>query len=123
MSAQKDDSASSGGSKSDKEKPARKLSGGDLLLKGFLHIHETSGAQFQSLATPRRFMAFMRTYESIYRGKKGGIEERQKHLKAGVSKLNEAKEVVDNLKQKAGKQSKVNVIYSHSAVNFKMRPV
>uniref|UniRef100_A0A2C9KF73 Uncharacterized protein n=1 Tax=Biomphalaria glabrata TaxID=6526 RepID=A0A2C9KF73_BIOGL len=41
----------------------KKLSGGDELLKSFLHIHESC----QSLrATPRKYMIFLKTYQSVY---------------------------------------------------------
>ncbi|XP_053400577.1 cytoplasmic dynein 2 heavy chain 1-like [Mercenaria mercenaria] len=82
----------------------RKLSGGEELLKGFLHVHE-SAAQANMGATPRRYIAFLNTYQQVYSNKKRGIETRQHHLQAGVSKLNEAKQLVDELKRKAGEQS------------------
>ena len=58
----------------------RQLSGGDELLKGFLNIHE-SCQQFGSIATPRRYMSFVHTYNDVYTKKKDKIEERQRHLK------------------------------------------
>lgn len=88
------------------EKPKkRKLSGGQELLKGFLHIHE-SCIQFGE-ATPRRYMAFVNTYKQVYSDKKVKIETRTRHLQAGVTKLNEAKQLVDELKSKAADQSKI----------------
>ncbi|CAD5120552.1 DgyrCDS9119 [Dimorphilus gyrociliatus] len=80
----------------------RKLSGGDQLLNGFLFIHKSC----QSLdATPRKFLAFVNMYSNLYDAKKSTIEVRRGHLQAGISKLNEAKELVDNLKREAGEQS------------------
>lgn len=89
-----------------KQERERKLSGGDDLLKGFLHIHEASKS-YGSIATPRRYVTFITAYQSLYSKKKEKIELRQNHLKAGVSKLNEAKGLVDSLKSKAAKQGKV----------------
>ncbi|CAH1776602.1 unnamed protein product [Owenia fusiformis] len=86
----------------DKERK-RKLSGGDDLLKAFLHVHE-SCAEFG--ATPRRYISFLNCYQHVYSNKKASIEKNQHHLQAGVSKLNEAKELVDGLKKKAAEQSK-----------------
>ncbi|KAJ8297986.1 LOW QUALITY PROTEIN: hypothetical protein KUTeg_024517 [Tegillarca granosa] len=82
----------------------RKLSGGEELLKSFLHIHE-SCAQNNLGATPRRYIAFLNAYQQIYNLKKQGIEKRQHHLQAGVAKLNEAKQLVDELKRKAAEES------------------
>ncbi|KAK3100036.1 hypothetical protein FSP39_013759 [Pinctada imbricata] len=82
----------------------RKLSGGEDLLKCFLFVHE-SCAQANLGATPRRYIVFLNTYQQVYGNKKAGVEKRQHHLQAGVSKLNEAKQLVDELKRKAGEQS------------------
>ncbi|XP_074649972.1 cytoplasmic dynein 2 heavy chain 1-like [Tubulanus polymorphus] len=89
------------GARLQKQKEKRRLSGGEELLKSFLHVHETS-TQFD--ATPRRYMAFLHTYLNVYNKKKEGVEKRQHHLQAGVSKLNEAKQLVDELKRKAAEQ-------------------
>jgi len=57
----------------------RHLSGGDELLKGFLLVHE-SCAEISNNATPRRFMSFLHCYRQLYKSKKEGVEEKQKHL-------------------------------------------
>ncbi|XP_052794024.1 cytoplasmic dynein 2 heavy chain 1-like isoform X3 [Mya arenaria] len=93
-----------GASIGEKRQHKRKLSGGNELLDGFLHVHNTA-AQKNLGATPRRYIAFLNTYQQVYGNKKRGIEKRQHHLQAGVAKLNEAKQLVDELKQKAGEQS------------------
>ena len=62
---------------SEKKERKRKLSGGDDLLKGFLHIHESCSP---AVATPRRYMAFLHAYEDIYARKKAGIEHKHHHL-------------------------------------------
>ncbi|XP_069615312.1 cytoplasmic dynein 2 heavy chain 1 [Ranitomeya imitator] len=70
--------------------------------KSFLTIHDSCKAYG---ATPRRYMTFLQVYGSLLSSKKAALTRRQKHLQAGVSKLNEAKSLVDELKRKAGEQS------------------
>ena len=66
-----------------KQKPRRHLSGGEDLLRGFLMVHE-SCAEIGNMATPRRFMTFLHCYQQLYRLKKEGIENKQKHLQVRV---------------------------------------
>ncbi|XP_070553238.1 cytoplasmic dynein 2 heavy chain 1-like isoform X2 [Ptychodera flava] len=80
----------------------RKLSGGDEILKNFLQIHQSCGT---AMATPRRYMTFLHTYMTVYGHKKRNVEKRQSHLQAGLSKLNEASSLVEELKGKAAQQS------------------
>ncbi|XP_077984893.1 cytoplasmic dynein 2 heavy chain 1-like [Glandiceps talaboti] len=80
----------------------RKLEGGEEILKNFLQIHESCG---KAMATPRRYMTFLHTYLSVYGHKKRDVEKRQSHLQAGLSKLNEASALVEELKGKAATQS------------------
>ncbi|XP_019714811.1 cytoplasmic dynein 2 heavy chain 1-like, partial [Hippocampus comes] len=56
-------------------------------------------------ATPSQYMAFLHLYNAIYSRKKMQLTTRQQHLQAGVSKLNEAKALVDELKRRAAEQS------------------
>ncbi|XP_078258652.1 cytoplasmic dynein 2 heavy chain 1 isoform X1 [Rhinoraja longicauda] len=77
-------------------------SGAGDLTKSFLMIHETCRAYG---ATPHRYMIFLNMYNSIYNIKKNDLMKQQSHLQAGVSKLNEAKALVDELKGKAATQS------------------
>ncbi|PIO40456.1 hypothetical protein AB205_0197530, partial [Aquarana catesbeiana] len=65
-------------------------------------IHESCKAH---CATPRRYMTFLQVYEALFNSKRTELTKKQKHLQAGVSKLNEAKSLVDELKRKAGEQS------------------
>lgn len=60
------------------EKARRPLSGGKDLQKAFLTVHESIAG-----STPRRYMSFLRTYETVYKDKKGGIESKQMHLEVG----------------------------------------
>jgi len=55
----------------------RPLSGGDELLKAFLHIHESC---LSSGATPRRYMTLLKTYQAVYSEKKQKILKKQSHL-------------------------------------------
>jgi len=68
-----------GASIGEKKHGKRKLSGGDELLQGFLHVHQ-SAAQADMGATPRRYIAFLNTYQQVYGNKKRHIERRQHHL-------------------------------------------
>uniref|UniRef100_A0A7N9ATV1 Cytoplasmic dynein 2 heavy chain 1 n=1 Tax=Mastacembelus armatus TaxID=205130 RepID=A0A7N9ATV1_9TELE len=56
-------------------------------------------------ATPNQYMAFLHVYTSIFSRKQSQLTTRQQHLQAGVSKLNEAKALVDELKRRAAEQS------------------
>ena len=83
------------------EATKRPLTGGEELVKTFLKIHHSSPS---SGGTPRRYIAFLKTYKAVYSKRKEAIIKNQTHLRAGVSKLNEATALVDELKEKAGKQ-------------------
>ncbi|XP_075448514.1 cytoplasmic dynein 2 heavy chain 1 isoform X2 [Ascaphus truei] len=81
----------------------KKTSSGEAdFLNSFLMIHDSCKAYG---ATPSQYMTFLRVYGSLYSNKITELTKRQKHLQAGVSKLNEAKSLVDELKRKAGEQS------------------
>uniref|UniRef100_A0A8C5PP60 Cytoplasmic dynein 2 heavy chain 1 n=1 Tax=Leptobrachium leishanense TaxID=445787 RepID=A0A8C5PP60_9ANUR len=71
-------------------------------FNSFLMIHESCKVYG---ATPSRYMTFLRVYGNLFNTKKAELTKRQQHLQAGVSKLNEAKSLVDELKRKAGEQS------------------
>ncbi|XP_069495113.1 cytoplasmic dynein 2 heavy chain 1 isoform X2 [Ambystoma mexicanum] len=92
---------SQGAGKTDKDHK-KKSSGESDFLKTFLMIHESCKAYG---ATPSRYMTFLHIYNAMYNGKKNELTKRHSHLQAGVSKLNEAKALVDELKSKAGEQS------------------
>ncbi|XP_075274100.1 cytoplasmic dynein 2 heavy chain 1 isoform X3 [Opisthocomus hoazin] len=80
----------------------KKHSGDSDFLKSFLAIHESCKMYG---ATPSRYMTFLHTYSTINNIKRKELIKRQNHLQAGVSKLNEAKALVDELNRKAGEQS------------------
>ncbi|PSN45379.1 Cytoplasmic dynein 2 heavy chain 1 [Blattella germanica] len=79
----------------------RRSSVSDTLIEGFVKIHEQVS---DKLATPQRYISFIHTYMHIYRKKKHEIQQRQQRLQAGVSKLTEARQVVDALKSQAAIQ-------------------
>ncbi|XP_069664408.1 cytoplasmic dynein 2 heavy chain 1 isoform X2 [Haliaeetus albicilla] len=80
----------------------KKHSGDSDFLKSFLAIHESCKMYG---ATPSRYMTFLHIYSTINNSKRRELIKRQNHLQAGVSKLNEAKALVDELNRKAGEQS------------------
>ncbi|KAM4743047.1 cytoplasmic dynein 2 heavy chain 1 isoform 3-T4 [Anableps anableps] len=82
----------------------RKSSGsepGDL-GRLFLMVHESCK---ENGATPSQYMAFLHVYTTLHSRKQNQLTTRQQHLQAGVSKLNEAKALVDDLKRRAAEQS------------------
>ncbi|NWH43496.1 DYHC2 protein, partial [Fregata magnificens] len=80
----------------------KKHSGDSDFLKSFLAIHESCKMYG---TTPSRYMTFLHIYSTINNSKRRELIKRQNHLQAGVSKLNEAKALVDELNRKAGEQS------------------
>ncbi|XP_028975291.2 cytoplasmic dynein 2 heavy chain 1 isoform X3 [Esox lucius] len=91
----------SGGEKGPKGKGLAVSGQGDL-CRSFLMIHESCS---EHGATPSQYMAFLHVYTSIFSRKQSQLTLRQQHLQAGVSKLNEAKALVDELKRRAAEQS------------------
>ncbi len=71
-----------GASIGEKKERRRKLSGGEELLKAFLHVHESCTAYG---ATPRRYMSFLHAYKHVYGQRKEGIQNRQDHLQVNIS--------------------------------------
>ncbi|XP_061575223.1 dynein cytoplasmic 2 heavy chain 1 isoform X3 [Cololabis saira] len=74
---------------------------GDL-CRLFHMVHESCK---EHGATPCQYMAFLHVYTAICSRKQNQLATRQQHLQAGVSKLNEAKTLVDELKRQAAEQS------------------
>lgn len=87
------------------ELPSDESSSSKQLIRNFVKIHISCAKQNQKSSTPLRYMTFLRSYQSVYKQKKDSLIKKQTHLQAGLSKLDEAKSLVDNLKQKAGQQS------------------
>jgi dynein heavy chain 2 len=68
------------------------------LSKSFYYIHKTMEKKY---LTPKRYLILLETYRQVYLSKHLATSKRQQHLKSGVSKLNEARTVVDDLKRNA----------------------
>ncbi|XP_037123246.1 cytoplasmic dynein 2 heavy chain 1 isoform X1 [Syngnathus acus] len=94
--------ANSEDEKNDGDKKSRKESGQEDVSRLFLMVHESCR---EHGATPSQYMAFLHLYNAIYSRKQMQLTTRQQHLQAGVSKLNEAKALVDELKRRAAEQS------------------
>uniref|UniRef100_H2ZEZ6 Cytoplasmic dynein 2 heavy chain 1 n=1 Tax=Ciona savignyi TaxID=51511 RepID=H2ZEZ6_CIOSA len=92
-----------------KQLPADSGGSAKQLCHNFVKIHTSCGKHRHQDATPRRYMTFLRTYQSVFQTKRDDLMRKQSHLQAGLSKLNEATSLVDNLKQKAAEQSSLLV--------------
>lgn len=75
-----------------------KLDIDDSLSQLFYYIHQSMDKKSH---TPRRYLSLLETYRQVYLTKQHAIVKRQQHLKSGVSKLSEARKVVDDLKRNA----------------------
>ncbi|CAF1013145.1 unnamed protein product, partial [Didymodactylos carnosus] len=84
------------------------------LLKSFYIIYKNIDPKH---STPKRYLTFLQTYCTVYSSKKEGITKRQQHLKSGVSKLNEARTIVDDLKNKAKDKQQELAIKQREADN------
>ncbi|XP_063237932.1 cytoplasmic dynein 2 heavy chain 1 [Bacillus rossius redtenbacheri] len=87
----------------DPENARKKVMVNDDIVNGFVKIHSQAP---DVLASPQKYVSFVQTYIHIYGTKIMGIEHRQKQLQAGVSKLTEARQIVDTLKVEANEQEK-----------------
>uniref|UniRef100_A0A672FSM8 Cytoplasmic dynein 2 heavy chain 1 n=1 Tax=Salarias fasciatus TaxID=181472 RepID=A0A672FSM8_SALFA len=89
-----------GGEENEREKGCERTSSD--LCRSFLMVHESCR---EHGATPSQYMSFLHVYTALYSRKQNQLTTRQQHLQAGVSKLNEAKALVDDLKRRAAEQS------------------
>ena len=85
------------------KKLARQTTIDESLAVSFYEIHKSLNTK---TTTPAKFLTFVRTYQSLYGKEKEKILNRKEKLSNGVSKLNEAREVVAKLKSEAGVQEK-----------------
>ncbi len=67
----------------------------------FYEIHAVISEQDKRISSPRHFIKLINSFKNIFNKKRTKINERQKHLKNGVSKLNESKKTVNELEVKA----------------------
>jgi hypothetical protein len=82
------------------------------LFKSFYIIHKTMEKKY---LTPKRYLILLETYRQVYLTKQHAVGKRQQHLKSGVSKLSEARKVVDDLKRNAEVKQKELAIKQHEA--------
>eukprot|EP00753_Platysulcus_tardus_P014516 PLAT4386.4.p1 GENE.PLAT4386.4~~PLAT4386.4.p1 ORF type:complete len:4448 (-),score=2754.09 PLAT4386.4:79-13422(-) len=76
----------------------------DELLEELVQIHESAVETFH--ATPRDFMTLLDNYEKMYGERAGSLQTEMDHLKAGLDKLRDAAETVDELSSNAREKSK-----------------
>ena len=82
------------------------------LAKSFYAIHKTMENKY---LTPKRFLVLLETYRQVYLSKQQTVGKRQQHLKSGVSKLSDARKVVDDLKRNAEIKQKELAVKQHEA--------
>lgn len=68
---------------------------------GFYDVHKIVHEYDDKISSPRHYIKLINSFKMIFKKKRGKIIERQKHLKNGVAKLNDAKSVVNELEKKA----------------------
>jgi dynein heavy chain 2 len=89
-----------------------KLNIDEDLSKLFYYIHQSMEKKY---LTPRRYLILLETYRQVYLSKQHAIVQRRQHLKSGVSKLSDAKKVVDDLKRNAEGKQKELAVKQHEA--------
>ena len=94
-----------------------------LLLNRSMSLSEDTCHQFYDLhssvptgdAPPRKYVELIRSYQAIYTERKSEINKHQHHLQAGVSKLDDAKSLVSELKKTAAEQETVLAVKQSEA--------
>ena len=81
--------------------PERFEEDNDDLLEACIAIHE--GCR-ENGATPRDLITFLESFKELYASKAGRMEKRVEQFLGGLSKLNDAAETVDSLKEEASVQ-------------------
>uniref|UniRef100_A0A8D8QIW2 Cytoplasmic dynein 2 heavy chain 1 n=2 Tax=Cacopsylla melanoneura TaxID=428564 RepID=A0A8D8QIW2_9HEMI len=72
--------------------------------ESLIKIHQHASLMYPMNQSPMRFTNFVNTNVSIFTNKHKMITDRQNRLQAGITKLTEAKQVVDTLKKEADEQ-------------------
>jgi dynein heavy chain 2 len=98
--------------RSDEKGFTEKLNIDDELTKLFYYIHQSMEKKYH---TPRRYLVLLESYRQVYLSKQHAIVKRQQHLKSGVSKLNDARKVVDDLKRNAEVKQRELAVKQHEA--------
>jgi dynein heavy chain 2 len=89
--------------KSPEDFPRRSAHNAEL-LNMVIGIHNSCVTKLSS--TPREYIAFLNTWYSLYNVKKTELTSELKHLEAGLSKLDSAAEIVNDLRTNAATQQK-----------------
>jgi hypothetical protein len=89
-----------------------KINVNDDLAQAFYSIHKSMEKKY---LTPRRYLMLLETYRQVYLSKQHAVVKRQQHLKSGVSKLRDARKVVDDLKRNAEVKQKELAVKQHEA--------
>jgi hypothetical protein len=89
-----------------------KINVNDDLAQAFYSIHKSMEKKY---LTPRRYLMLLETYRQVYLSKQHAVVKRQQHLKSGVSKLSDARKVVDDLKRNAEVKQKELAVKQHEA--------
>ena len=84
----------------------------DELCQLIYAVHKTLE---QKYFTPRRYLMLLETYRHVFLSKQRAIVQRQQHLKSGVSKLSDARKVVDDLKRTAEVKQRELAVKQHEA--------
>jgi dynein heavy chain 2 len=95
-----------------KGESTEKINLDDESVKLFYYIHQSMEKKY---VTPRRYLILLETYRQVYLSKQHASVKRQKHLKSGVSKLSEARKVVDDLKRNAEVKQRELAVKQHEA--------
>lgn len=74
---------------------------GKDIFSQFYEIHMSVYDKDPKTSSTRHYMKLINTFRAIFNKKRSKVIERQRHLKNGVSKLNDAKTVVNELEKKA----------------------
>jgi len=98
--------------RSDEKGLTGKINLDEELSKSFYYIHKTMEKKY---LTPKRYLSLLETYQQVYLTKQQTVSKRQQHLKSGVSKLSEARKLVDDLKRNAEVKQKELAIKQHEA--------
>lgn len=86
----------------DKAAPVSGLEDGGALIEMLLAIH--TSCVTQGNATPKDFIAFLRMWHSLFNMKRQELVRDVGHLEAGLSKLESAAEIVNDLRTNAAQQ-------------------
>jgi dynein heavy chain 2, cytosolic len=73
-----------------------------VLFELLVSVHDTAPAR---LATPRHFLTLLETFGRVYCSKLADVTRRRDYLRAGLSKLQEASDLVESLKRDANERS------------------